>query len=359
MKHKFKLLVLAHDQFGYSVTKFKHCEHAREDFDITYVGWDYGLPKITLSNVNVHYVSRKSNILMRNLRLLNAFHNEIRKGYNLVFANYVIGIAVLKLLNYHSKFLLYIDTLAVGNTKLKRYSRNLLLIVEVYFFKNIALISDGIAKKIKVRKYHLLPIGGRCFSPKKKTFESLSLLYVGTLQNRNILDCVKGFHKYLEISDNRKSVRPLFTIVGDGPFGELEEINKYIHTHRLEPYIQTTGFLHNNELSPYFDKANIGVAYVPLKSYYQHQPPTKTFEYLISGLPIIATATQANKEIVTPDVCELIMDNSNSFYMGLVRMEKRMQNFSSEKIMTQYKKYTWKIIIKNQFVPLVELIAKM
>ena len=359
MKPKFRLLVLAHDQFGYSVTKFKHCEHAREDFDITYVGWDYGLPKIKLSSVNVHYVSRKSNIFMRNLRLLNAFHTEIRKGYNLVFANYVIGISVLKLLNYRSKFLLYIDTLAVGTNIIRRYSRNLLLIVEVRFFNNIAIISDGIAKKIKVRKYHLLPLGGKRFSTKKKTFESLSLLYVGTLENRNILDCVKGFHKYIETFDDKKSARALFTIIGDSPFGELDEINKYIHTHSLELYIRTTGFLHNDELSPYFDKANIGISYVPLKSYYQHQPPTKTFEYLISGLPIIATSTQANKKIVTPDVCELIRDNSNSFYMGLVRMEKRMKNFSAEKIMIQYKKHTWNNIVKNNFVPLVELIAEM
>lgn len=356
MKNKPKVLVLAHDQFGYSRTKYKHCEYAREDFDITYIGWDYGLPRYELGDVEVKYVSRKSNLLLRNIKLLYAFHKEISYGYDLVFANYVRGIFLVKIINRNANFILYVNTLGISPNKIQRVIFDYVLSFESLFFKNIALISSGIAKRIGVKRYHLLPLGGHCFCTKSKSFDRLSLLYVGTLSNRNILESVKGFNQFIkkEGSNGKHS----FAIVGDSPFGELEEIKQYIKDQNLEPYIQTPGFINSDKLYPFFENANIGVSFVPITAYYNHQPPTKTYEYLISGLPVIATATYANKEILSKKVSELIADNADDFYNAILRIQGRKQEFYSGEIRDQYNNYTWRNVVKENLVPWIKLVLK-
>lgn len=355
---KKKVLILAHDQFGYSVTKFKHCQYASDFFDITYIGWDYGLPRLTLPYVEVKYVSRNSNLLMRNLKLLYTFHKEIQKGYDVVFLNYVRGSALVRLFNFRSVFIIYVDTLGVMPNKVKRWIYNFTLRIELSFFDNIAIISKGIAKKIWLTDYFILPLGGNCFSSKPKSFQQLSLLYVGTLSNRNILDCVKGFHLFIKKDNYIESTKPSFTIVGDSPFGELEEIKNYVVRNNLKKYIHTPGFVSSDKLNPFYDRANIGVSYVPITSYYQYQPPTKTFEYLISGLPVIATATEANKEILSPKVSELIKDDPASFYNAIKKMQERKKEFNNEWIRKEYSKHTWERVVNDNFVPLIDQLSK-
>lgn len=204
-----------------------------------------------------------------------------------------------------------------------------------------------------MRNYAILPLGGERFSSGSKRFETLSLLYVGTLINRNMIECVRGFHQFVKSIDDNETGKPSFTIIGDSPFGELEEINSYVHEHKLEEYIQTTGYVHSDQLAPYFEKANVGVSYVPITAYFNHQPPTKTFEYLISGLAVIATATEANKEIVKPSVSELVADNAGSFCSGLQKMRQRREDFDSDRIRNEFQKYTWKNVVKEYFIPLV------
>lgn len=358
MKGKPKVLVLAHDQFGYSSTKYKHCEFGRENFNITYIGWDYGLPKVKLPKVKIKYVNRQSNILVRNIRLLYAFHKEINRGYDVIFVNYVRGIALVKMLNYNANFILYIETLGIAPSKFKRWIFDAVLGFESLFFNHIALISSGISKRIRIKEYHVLPLGGHCFSTNSKSFQKLSLLYVGTLSNRKILECVKGFHKFINNHLEEASAAPSFTIVGDSPFGELEGIKQYVRDHNLENYVYTPGFIPTGKLNPFFDNANIGVAFVPITPYYFYQPPTKTFEYLLSGLPVIATATYANKEIVCQKVSELINDDADSFCDAVLRIQERKNEFKSEWIRRQYDKYTWQNVVKEKFVPLIEVVLK-
>ncbi len=259
-------------------------------------------------------------------------------------------------MNWHANFILHVNTLGISPNKIQRLIFDYVLSLESLFFKNIAIISSGIAKKIGVKKYHLLPLGGHCFCTRPKSFDKLSLLYVGTLSNRNILKSVKGFKQFVkkEGSNGKHS----FAIVGNSPFGELEEIKQYIKDHNLESYIQTPGFINSDRLYPFFENANIGVSFVPITAYYNHQPPTKTYEYLISGLPVIATSTYANKEIVSEKVSELIADNANDFYNAILKIQGRKQEFDSDEIRDQYKKYTWRNVVKENLVPWIKLVLK-
>ena len=72
--------------------------------------------------------------------------------------------------------------------------------------------------------------------------------------------------------------------------------------HELSDIVSCIGRVPHHDLKKYFDEANVGVSFVPLLAHYQYQPPTKTFEYLMSGLYCIATSTIANKEIISDQI---------------------------------------------------------
>ena len=355
MNNKKKILITASAQFGYSTTLLKYCQYASLVFDITYIGWDYKLPRIELGSVDVKYVSRDSNLLKRNLELLKAFHKEIKSGYDLVFSTYFRGISLVKKLNPKSNFLIYVDTFGVMPNPRKRCIYDLMLKSEVSLFKHVAVISDGLGKRLYRNEYEVLPLGGASFNSEPKSFDKLELLYVGTLDNRNMIDCVKGFHKFIEKTGfNRNNT--VFKIIGDGPNDELEEIKTYVNTYDLSSHIHVLGYLPQHELAPYFESANIGVSYVPMLSYYEHQTPTKTFEYLISGLPVIATGILENKKIIKPWSGVIIEDNVNSFCEGVIRLQEKKKGFCSEKIMKEYAVHTWENVVKAHFIPLVNRI---
>lgn len=353
---KKKLLILSASQFGYLTDILKYCEFAREEFDITVVSWDYGRLKIEIPGVIVKYVPRDSSLLTRNLKLLQTFSDEIKRGYDVVFANYSRGISLVRLLNPGSNFMIDVRTLCVNSKRFTRLTYDFFLRTEIRFFKHISVISEGVGRKLGLKKFHLLPLGGERFTTSPKTFEKLSFLYVGTLNNRNIIDCVKGFHEYIKSLESMESA-PIFTIVGNSPNHELNEIKDYVEAHNLNNNIIVVGAVPYNQLNSHFEKANIGISYVPLRPYFEYQPPTKTFEYLISGLPVIATNTYENKRIVKDGAGILIDDNIQAFTDSIHQAYQKKDTFDSESLIRTYSEFTWERIVHEKFIPIINQLA--
>lgn len=324
-----------------------------QNFEITYIGWDYNKPKLELPGVKVKYLIRESGLLMRNFKLLKAFHNEIKNGYDLIFSTYIRGISLVKIFNPGSKFLIYINTFGVMPDAKKRWIYDTILKFEVSFFSNVTVISDGLATRLGRIKYETIPLGGACFNKESKSFEKLELLYVGTLENRNMIDCVRGFHKYLEKYEFGGN-GTIFNIIGDGPYNELKEIKDYVEANNLSEYIHVIGYLPQKQLTPYFKSANIGVSYIPMFPYYEYQTPTKTFEYLISGLSVIATGTYENRKIIKPWSGVIIEDNADAFCEGVARLQRQKKEFCSDRIRKEYSKHTWEKAVNSHFTPLIK-----
>lgn len=116
-------------------------------------------------------------------------------------------------------------------------------------------------------------------------------------------------------------------------------------------------FLHgrvgNTLLKPYFENANIGVSYVPITSYYNVQPPTKTFEYALSGLFTIATATDENKKVVSPTNGILIEDNAQAFCNALEWLDENRSNLREIEIRQSLVEYRWDLLIKKYMLPIL------
>lgn len=94
----------------------------------------------------------------------------------------------------------------------------------------------------------ILPLGADIISKSNKSFEELNLLYVGTLNNRNIIDTVKGYIAFIKAHPEVKSH---YDIVGDGINNEMEEMNEYIQLHNMEQYITLHGRIPYSSLMPF------------------------------------------------------------------------------------------------------------
>ncbi len=351
---KKKLLIVNKAQFGYHIDTYKYCVYLKDDFEITYLGFDFGLSQQDLDGVNVKYISREGNKIKRYFNFLKTVNQEIKNGnYDLTFLVYFHLAAIIKWLNPHQVFNIDIRTGADTRNALKNFYKDMILKIDCAFFKHVSILDHALAESLSLQQYHFLPLGGECFSETDKSFTHLHLLYVGTLENRNLIECVKGFHLFLKEFKEMHSPEVIFTIIGDSPGNELQEIRAYLKENNLTAHIKTLGYIPNSQLSPYFEKANIGISFIPMTQYYENQPPTKTFEYLLSGLPVIATRTNANVEILNDNCGVLIEDNARAFAKGLKELIGKRHFFDTQKIKELYQDNLWGNIVQNNLKPYV------
>ena len=96
---------------------------------------------------------------------------------------------------------------------------------------------------------------------------------------------------------------------------------------------------------------------VPITSYYDCQPVTKTYEYIASGLFTIATQTYANKQIINDGLNGVLIDDTaGAFCESLIFVKKHLKDIDKEKIRETLQRCGWEHIVVNYLVPIIELI---
>jgi hypothetical protein len=97
------------------------------------------------------------------------------------------------------------------------------------------------------------------------------------------------------------------------------------------------------------------VSFVPITPWYNNQPPTKTFEYLLAGLPVIATKTHENEKVLKDEpLSELINDDVDSFMNAIIGIKAKLSNgIERSYFQTKYKSYAWEQVVNDSFIPLV------
>ena len=346
-----KLLIIDKNPYGVLIDTYKYCQYLQNHFDITYLCVDYGYPKMDPGRVTVKYVPYTSSRLFRGIAftLLTLYNVSIFKGF--IFVSYYPGCDLLKRVLFWKKMHLDIRTLSVSSNEFEREKWNRLLNKSILYFDSISVISEGIKEMLNIpanKRSFILPLGADIISSSPKNFDKLRLLYVGTLNNRRIIDTIIGFHNFVKEHPD-KDIH--YTIIGDGE--ELAEIKRYVDNNRLRSKVEVKGRLLYTELKPYFDYCNIGVAYVPITEYYQYQPPTKTFEYILSGLFCLATSTFENRKIVNTTNGVLHEDSSEAFSEALECVLRKMKSLDSNKIRDSLVGCTWYDIVYNYVLPLL------
>jgi len=344
---KKKLLIINRQQFGYHIDTYFYCKYLLKYYQITYICWDYNKPRIELEGVSVIYIPRTKIKFTRYLSFIRSVISEVNNEYDFYFIKYFIGSSLLKIRYPNKKYIFDIRTRFINYKPLKRAFLNKILYLESLFFTNITAISQSLAigLNLNLKKVHILPLGSDIISDNNKTYDSLNLLYVGTLFGRNIEQTVEGFAKFEE--EYRDKINCTYKIIGSGYYDEEDKLKKQVNNLQLESKIKVLGRIPHEQLTPYFDECNIGVSYIPMTEHFDSQPPTKTFEYILSGMPTIGTNTTENKKIIHETNGVLIDDNPNDFYCGLCELHKNKEKYNSNAIRLTCNSNTWENIVEN------------
>jgi len=344
-----KLIIINQEQFGYHTDTYSYCKYLKDDFGIVYICWDQVLPKIEMAGVKVVYVSREGNMLVRTMRFLRQSLRQINDKRSVIFVKYFkVFSLLLRLLRPSYCFVLDIRTASIDTSLMMRKLYDARLKFETRFFRHVTVVSERLAQKLCIAyKSHILPLGADIISSKNKSFESMRLLYVGTLSNRNIDITIHGFKKFYDKFEGQMPIS--YTIIGDGSNNEVQYLKGIASKYGLTDVVKLTGYILHTELVPYFNACNIGVSYVPLTDYYDCQPVTKTYEYLLSGMPVIATNTSENRSVINLENGVLIGETVEEFTAALEEVFEKRYLFDSEKIRNEVVEHAWEKIIRKNY----------
>lgn len=343
-RNKKKVLLFSANQYGYFIDHYYLSFELSKYCDVLVVSMNEGLTEISKKdNVNVEELPHSTKFSrMSSFRkyLLSVPDNY----YDIVIASYFRGICFCAHELKRISNICYFDvrSIDVSANWAKRLLCNKIMLLESLFFDNYSVISKGVAEYLGLKNAFLLPLGCNPQEYKSK-LTGTNLLYVGTLNGRDIYKTVEAIAQ-LPVS-YRSQIR--YYIVGSGSQTETDRIKKTIEEHALSGMVFLVGYVPTADLYQYYEKSNVGISFVPINDIYTLQPPTKTLEYLAAGLPVLATSTKANLEILDESCAFMVNDSAEDFARGLLLMVDNFDQFQADKIRSKVRDYTWNSIAQS------------
>lgn len=337
------LLYINTIQFGYHIDSYKHCQHLKQDFKVIYICYDYGYPRVKEFGIDINYVPWSGSYWRKGARFMRYCLGYMQRNkINYVFAIHFPLISIFKLLAPNKNIILDIRTGSINKSRRKRIIFNKLIWFDSLFFHKITVISESLVNKLNIQKKRtlILPLGADILSNKNKSFKSLRLFYIGTLDGRNIQQSIYGLKLFLD-KFNDHNINVTYDIVGYGSEACECLINKAIEDSRLQEKVMFHGRKTHDESMCYFDNCNIGVSYIPITEYYDCQPPTKTYEYINAGMACIATETLENKKLINFENGVLCQDNPEGFCNALLEVSQNPARWDSLIIRGTLSNFSW------------------
>jgi len=146
-----------------------------------------------------------------------------------------------------------------------------------------------------------------------------------------------------------------FIMVGGG--GEEKKLRELTTVKGIQDKIIFTGTVSIEKIPVYINIADFAVSFIPIEPVYDAQIPTKLLEYIASNIPVIATATTANRGIVKDGINGLLVkDNAESLVEAIIKLyEKGFElKGASEYNSKITEKYDWTKLVANNLLPLYE-----
>lgn len=351
MSMKPELAIVNIYQLGYHTDTYNYCKYLINDFNITYISFHQGFDNIVIEGIDTVYIPHRK-----------GFWNLI-KGYiqfakllrqhkpDITFLFYARFISIVKVFGPDCPYIFDIRTGFLKNKTFARRTWNLLLWIESLFFKSVTIISEGLRKQLKLpfKKCKLLPLGGNVINSMKE-YSSLNLIYIGTFDQREIQVTIEGVALFKK---RYPDILLHYDIVGYGTYIVEQQIKTAILSLNLQHEITFHGRVPYDKIDVFLRNANIGIVYIPMTPYYDNQPSTKLFEFLLAGMPVIATDTSSNRSIISDLNGILIDDNAVGFSYGLEQVYKRTGIYNSESIRNSVSEFSWEEIVKRHLKPLL------
>ena len=258
---------------------------------------------------------------------------------------------LLKCLFPRKAMMLDIRTMSVNPDDVIRNNANRRIRHACKYFDKVTAISEGVASQLGRADVVVLPLGSDIMSSCPKIYNNgIRLLYIGILTNRRIGDSIEGVVSFHTLNP---SIPISYTIIGYGAENEENHIRQLVKDLKAEDYVLFVGRKRHEQLSTYIDNSNVGLSFVPMTDYFDFQPPTKTFEYCLSGLYCIATGTSANREFISSANGVIIEDSPQGVLNGLTAYWHMSSHISEASIRKSLISFTWENIVNRALVPVL------
>lgn len=349
-QNKKKILLLSANQYGYFIDHYYLSIELSRFCDVEVLSMNENRPHIEGKHDVKVVELQKLTKLKRALGFNNYLKQVADNSYDLVIATYFKGIAIcaheLNRISENS----YVDirTVDVAKKGNVRLLSNILINLEHRFFSHCSVISEPVGNYLHLNKKRIIiPLGCNIIAHDRMQNNSsnINLLYVGTFVGRHIERTIEA----LSLLPKTILERINYNIVGDGTDSDLSEINKMIQYHSLYDNVHLHGYISSDKLLDIYMNSHIGISYIPINTIYNYQPPTKTLEYLAAGLPVVATKTAANIDIVDSSCGILVNDDPSSFAAGISNIVINIKNYDAEKIKDKMRNNTWEVVARNIF----------
>lgn len=346
-----KILIIAPYQFGELSDCYYWAKYATiEGWKVTYIGYKYKhrcikerfYPGVKVKSV-IHFKNRKFLGLLFYLKCITEIiiHNQ----HNVIICRMPMCQLLPKLFP-NRNIILDVRTLSISKDPQTREKQDNALINLKKMFHTCSVISEGVGQKIGA-PFKILPLGAESISTIPKRFDEMRMFYIGTFDNRNLSIFIEGLAMY----QNKTGSNEGFDIIGGGSYEETKVLKDTINSTGVKN-VRMHGYLTHEEAKKFFDKCNVGVCFVPVTDYYQHQPPTKLYEYLLSGMAAISTNTISNEAIMNANNGIIVHDNPESVCKGLCQLSSKLPEYNSQTIVTQSQNYNWSYIVKKNLLTL-------
>ncbi len=177
----------------------------------------------------------------------------------------------------------------------------------------------------------------------KPSGDVLRLIYVGVVHE------YRGAFEMLELAKLllNKGINFSFDIVGIiRPESLEQDLYRIIIEEKLEDKINFHGFVDATKIASFLEKADIGISLLRPYKRYQEALPTKIFEYMQQGLPVITNNFELLKAYVEKKSTGICIDYNNmekgvSEIIELIKDKPRMKEMSENGIKLTQEKWNW------------------
>lgn len=350
---KKKLLIIDINPFGALTDSVKWVEYLKDEWKITMIC--FAAKDGKKANVDGFKLIQLRNFKKRKIKALwfllyTIVYLVFYRGKTVVV--YFPTCEIYKRLFPWKRMLVDVRTLSVSDNQNVRIAHNVRLVKACSYYDKITAISEGVAKQMCLPNISVLPLGSDVISSIDKIFtDAIRLIYVGTFTNRHIERTIEGVVAFRKAHPD---VSIDYKIIGYGVADEESLFENMITKYKANDYIHIIGKVPHNQLNAYLDLSNVGLSFVPITDYYNDQPPTKTYEYCLSGIYCIATATRINENLINKRNGILIDDTVESVKKGIEYFWVNREKFNSTEIRNSLQECTWKNIVINKFSPILK-----
>lgn len=344
------LIIDPRHEFGTLTDVVKWCEYLRYDYRITVLSFD-GPARYEMPGVRVVRIGGSISSVCGKLAFILAAMRLIHEAKGVVWMEYFRKCHLFKSIFPGKRWHVDVRSLCISTDESYRKAYDRTMVAECARFRSISTLSEGVAARFGRGDVKMLPLGADVISGRHKCYtDGLRLLYVGTFDNRNLHLTVQGIAMFVR---RHPEISVTYDLIGTGCDEAVAAVENAIRESSLDCVVTLHGYVSHDRLAKYFDNANIGVAFVPLTEYFDAQPPTKTYEYLMSGLYTVATSTSENRKLITPESGTLIDDTPEGFCRGLEKFCAVSGKLSFNRISSCQEDASWRNIVDRHLIPIL------